>query len=149
MSNADILCRRELQELSQIKSCKMLRLECERTTNKTCRINRGIQFRMTWRGVLTLFLLFLTLVRTNPAHCGKMTDIKKVCQTSYGPPKYWKYAFFLFLGGPVSFSPLTFWLFWGYFHKANFLSRQGSRKAFWWKMTFKGFIRFFGKKLKS
>ena len=34
---------------------------------------------------LALLLLMSTLVRTNPAHCGKMTDIRKVCQTT--PPR--------------------------------------------------------------
>ena len=40
--------------------------------------------------------------------------------------------------GARNFPPLTFQQIRQYFHTANFLSRKGSRKAFWWKMTFKG-----------
>ena len=52
-----------------------------------------------------------------------------------GPPKNEKRHISIF-EGPVTSPPLTFLPSWGYFGRANFLSRKGFRKAFLWKITF-------------
>ena len=62
--------------------------------------------------------------------------LKNLRGGSYGAPQIWKKSFFSFFGGPVTFSPSLFSSFWGYFNKANFWSKKGSRKAFFCKITF-------------
>ena len=52
-------------------------------------------------------------------------------------PQNWKYVFYFYFGGFRKFAPLPFWQFWGYFQKANFVSRKGFHKAFWWQIKFK------------
>ena len=48
---------------------------------------------------------------------------------NYGTPKTWKNLLFFLYWAPLTSPPSIFQQIWGYFHKANFWSRKGSRKA--------------------